>query len=113
MLPTEELDRGCLLCRHVPWVTCGYFSCFFSLVTAFEGSSPQVRGQLVLLWMVPWAGLEGEGREAPACGRGRSLSGSGCSGGSSGSGDRGLGAKPPASHPGSASYWLDELGHMT
>lgn len=53
-----------LLCGHVLWVTWGYLSCFFSLVTAFEGSSPQVRGQLVLLWMVPWAGLEGEGREA-------------------------------------------------
>ena len=30
-----------------------------------------------------------------------------------GAGDRGVGAKPPASHPGSASCWLDELGHMT
>lgn len=42
-----------LMCRHIPWVTCvgSLVSCLF-LVTAFEESSPQVRGQLVLVWMV-------------------------------------------------------------
>ena len=34
-------------------------------------------------------------------------------GGAVGAGDRGVGPKPPASHPGSASCWLDELGHVT
>ena len=63
MLPTEELEAACCVDTfrgyHVGSLAPLLFPGNF-----FEGSSPQVRGQLVLVWMAPWAGLEGEGREA-------------------------------------------------